>query len=406
MPFKNRNSCNNNYKKNDHVTSKVTFPYDFVPLNHKVLIPEWGDKISQDIPFEDGEDGTITVTFKNVTPLFIKNGMRDKKKDPNTGNISVDIKPDTPAYEDTLSAHIGNQDGKRQFFIPASSLKGMIRSVMEVFSFCKMEQYNDHFSGKKIEPKKRVSEGISQKNYFQNGTIAPNTDKDLVNCIFGCVNSDRSKDVLRGRVQFCNAFCSDNINSYNEDSGVLGQPKSCFYPFYIKQNSHGSYITYDNDKIEIAGRKFYCIHEDEYITKIPGGKNKKIYSCLKLIPKGHLFVAKINLHNMRPVEIGAILSALTFHQHEECFHNVGMGKSYGYGKLQIESLSMKGTKKDKTYYLEEYEKYMSNFTQSFLRKSWKETDQFKKMLAIASNHNENLEIMALADYTNLKRNRR
>ena len=35
----------------------ITAPYNFVPLNKHIYLPDWADQISHDIPFEDGKDG-------------------------------------------------------------------------------------------------------------------------------------------------------------------------------------------------------------------------------------------------------------------------------------------------------------------------------------------------------------
>ena len=55
----------------------LTSPYNFVPLNSKVYIPDWYGLVSQDIPFEDGEDGYIELTWHNDSPLFIRNGAKE-----------------------------------------------------------------------------------------------------------------------------------------------------------------------------------------------------------------------------------------------------------------------------------------------------------------------------------------
>ena len=88
------------------VTKRISAPYSFVPLNGEVYIPEWYNKVSQDIPFEDGEDGSIEVTWRNVSPLIIRDGSCGKK-------------------ETAQSAFVDLPDGTRRYFIPGSSLKGI-----------------------------------------------------------------------------------------------------------------------------------------------------------------------------------------------------------------------------------------------------------------------------------------
>ena len=100
----------------------IKSPYNFVPLNKQVYIPDWWDKVSHDIPFEDGIDGSIEVTWKNISPLFIRDASVGKGE---------------------FSMHIADQNGTRRYFIPGASLKGMLRSVISILSFGKMEQYEN-----------------------------------------------------------------------------------------------------------------------------------------------------------------------------------------------------------------------------------------------------------------------
>ena len=102
----------------------LTAPFNFVPLSSKVFYPDWANKVSQDVPFSDGEDGVIELEITNHTPLFTRNGHRRDE--------------DTP-----YSSHILNSDGTRRYFIPGSTLRGCFRSVLEIMSFGKMERYED-----------------------------------------------------------------------------------------------------------------------------------------------------------------------------------------------------------------------------------------------------------------------
>ena len=60
--------------------SQISSPYNFVPLSTKILYPEWADRVSQDIPFSDGLDGTLSLRIKAVTDIFIRNASAEKKQ--------------------------------------------------------------------------------------------------------------------------------------------------------------------------------------------------------------------------------------------------------------------------------------------------------------------------------------
>ena len=57
--------------------SNVKSTYNFVPAptEDQVYKPEWADKVSHDIPFEDGESGEIELTITAETPIFIREGV-------------------------------------------------------------------------------------------------------------------------------------------------------------------------------------------------------------------------------------------------------------------------------------------------------------------------------------------
>ena len=99
----------------------IKAPFNFVPLNDKVFFPDWADKISQDVPFEDGVSGTIDVKITAQTPIFVRNGHTQK---------------DQKEENDEYKSFSKTKDNR--YFIPATSIKGCIRNVLEIMSFGKM----------------------------------------------------------------------------------------------------------------------------------------------------------------------------------------------------------------------------------------------------------------------------
>lgn len=100
--------------------------YNFVPAPNEdqVFTPDWADQVNHDVPFSDGESGEIELTITAETPIFIRNGHTEGK-------------------DDNRFSHI-TKDGKPHYFIPATSIKGMLRNVLEILSFSRMKQVNDH----------------------------------------------------------------------------------------------------------------------------------------------------------------------------------------------------------------------------------------------------------------------
>ena len=514
---------------------KLTSPYNFVPLNKCVYIPDWAEKVSQDIPFEDGEDGWIEVTWKNVSPLIVRNAS---------------------TKEDPSPVHFTEADGKKLYFIPGTSMKGMLRSILEILSFGKMDQYGNRFFGHREfntkQPEGRAYrdemnnvkwgwlrkdnddlflspcvEDVVKKNLSEiekdyrnlkdktsqwernkyiaernNGEMFPETEdgfrlyctgkmhnkkhelliptateeeekltddmreefltvhaqtpdfekftnlldngkmipvsyikkdgelvavglsrmlklpytkdvktlvkneqetvkgKDLCETIFGFIGKTSKDESLRGRVQVSHAFCkTDGKELLDEVSGVLGEPKPSFYPLYLKQTT-SPYKTYNNAE-GIAGRKLYRVHTGESVLTLPGGnENDNVKTHFRPLRPGLSFVMRINLHNMRPVEIGAILSALTLHNTKDAWHNLGGAKSFGYGKMECVTVDLKGLKhQKKEEYMRAFEEEMECFTREKLRQKWSETEQVKALVGILSEHSDaDVRMMTLEEY--------
>ena len=138
----------------------IKAPYNFVPVSSKVVFPEWGNAVSHDVPFEDGESGTITVKIKAQSPIFTRNGHTQREED---------------------VTDFSNHKGK--YFIPGSSIRGSIRNVLEILTFSKMEKVDDNrYSVRDLSPAAKhiylnnftitdISCGWLQKNNEGNYTL-------------------------------------------------------------------------------------------------------------------------------------------------------------------------------------------------------------------------------------------
>ncbi len=168
--------------------------------------------------------------------------------------------------------------------------------------------------------------------------------KDLAELIFGY--SDEENESLKGRLFISNAFCSGNIvQQKNTETRVLSTPKPSYYPSYLKQDSFNadgsikSYKTYVNKSSELAGFKRYPVHQN---IKLNGNnENENIPSSFIPLPAGTVFNCKIRFHNLKKIELGALLSAITFHNNLDFSHSIGGAKPYGFGKVKIDNKMIK-----------------------------------------------------------------
>ena len=185
---------------------------------------------------------------------------------------------------------------------------------------------------------------------------------DLSECIFGTVDS--REGALKGRVAFSHAMAIGNPRELQEKEYVLSTPHPSYYPLYL-----GDGQTWNSGSIKLAGRKRYPVR-DAIMPSTAGTGDMKSY--FKPLDKGSQFEFKVRFHNLKQVELGALLSALTFHGDSECFHSLGMAKPYGFGKVKIEVIGF-----DASTYLEAFEQEMNTFTSN----SWK--SQLNELFAMA-----------------------
>ena len=536
----------------------IKSPYNFVPLNKQVYIPDWWDKVSHDIPFEDGIDGSIVVTWKNISPLFIRDASVDNGE---------------------FSMHIADQKGTRRYFIPGASLKGMLRSVISILSFGKMEQYENQYFGHrdfdtklpegrkyaknmenikfgwlekqpdetfvlypckgecnkieisevaeifgddysssgnvwetnyrlrdnntlfpyisfddddteyrlfctgKMNGKKHellipedTQEGIALNDkiiesfltvyaptpgfenfvsYLDKGERIPvsfisekgttniiaigmgrmlrypykqdiNTlvnkeqgnpqkEYDLCETMFGQIDNQDNQDnqnSLKGRVQIGNAMIQGTVsdNELLRAGGVLGEPKASFYPLYLKQEANGIYRTYE-DANGIAGRKRYRIHQGGTVVNLPQGNgNINVMTRFRPIPRNKSFKMRINIHNLKPVELGALLLAIKLKQ--GAFHNIGMAKAYGYGKLISENIEL-NLRGEEQHSVDHYINLFKSAMEAFTNNKWSNSDVITSLLGIMGEHanddmfvndNGKYRVMSLKEYKEFKKN--
>jgi CRISPR-associated protein (TIGR03986 family) len=250
-----------------------------------------------------------------------------------------------------------------------------------------------------------------QKSYIKIGQkYIEDIALDLSEVIFGANRKKASS--LKGRVQFSH-FKADFQNIEKEEVyTVLGSPRPSYYPEYIKQNCqdgkvvNDDYKTLMDDDAQIAGWKRYPLRfgKPTYITAEEGTD-----SATKFFPLGKYdgnrfnefsFRGKLRFHNLNKIELGALLSALSFHMNQNKFyHNIGMAKSLGFGKIKIDV----DTDRYKEYIMA-YEFAMTKWTEEKLNKRWIETEQIKELFVMAYkdlNIDENLKYLILDPENNI-----
>lgn len=175
--------------------------------------------------------------------------------------------------------------------------------------------------------------------------------KDLAECIFG--TCDEKLGALKGRVVISPAFLSGVGRPRDTVSTTLSSPKPSFGPLYVREG------TWMSGNAQIKGRKRYPVRNSVWTNEVGTDSTATKFTPLD---KGAKFCGKIHFHNLKEAELGALIAALTFNGHEECFHSIGEAKPLGYGKVKIsitgfdpKPLNRENAPQDKGYYLKAFQ---------------------------------------------------
>lgn len=177
------------------------------------------------------------------------------------------------------------------------------------------------------------------------------SSKDLAQTIFGFIDDN---EALKGRVQFSHLKCDKEVKYNKKISLPLSTPRATFYPNYLVQccenGKTNKFITYDRLDGILRGFKLYPPKKQVIeIAKNDKGenfcqKNPKLCTAFEPLGIGSTFSGKIRFHNLNPIELGALISALNFigqNTGDKYFHKVGMAKAYGFGTVSIHINSLK-----------------------------------------------------------------
>ena len=214
--------------------------------------------------------------------------------------------------------------------------------------------------------------------------------QDLATTIFGLTDKDNS---LKGRVFFGNALATKAF-PMNTSKEILGGPKASFTPFYIEQKNSNSLSSYQQQG-SLKGFKKYPIHSK--ISKPTYSsdqlKNEKVFSYFSPLDKGSSFVFKIKYHNLKQCELGALVSALSFHNNSNSyFHTLGGVKNLGFGSVKLDVLNIN---KFKTA-LQKFEYEMNLHCTKTIKNQWLNSIQLKELFSMSAKPSSEVEEFLIA----------
>lgn len=275
-------------------------PYEFVPIDEahrpELRWPVWHHVLTSDSAHpEKLYSGHLYVDIKTETPLFI--GTDFSGRDPRQ-----------------FREHIRNKAG--QFIIPGTSIKGLLRTVVETVCNGCLTIYGD-----RLYP---APAGFA--------SCQDNTRLCIACRLFGMMARQKNPPVFLGKVSPEDALAYQDDLAFHKPiyTAVLDNPKPQHRAFYL--NARGA----------IAGRKFY-FHQSRLQTldrllPIRGKPDQYRNQYIKPIDTGSWFYGRINFRNLEADEFAALLLALILEP--DMRHKIGYGKPIGLGSIWINITDM------------------------------------------------------------------
>jgi hypothetical protein len=311
----------------------MTAPYRFIPISGWICEPTWGPSVSIDRPFEDGVSGWLDYTLTAKSHLLV-GGEREEKN----GVVHVHFYR-TPDGVPT---------------IPGASLRGMVRTILEIVAFGRAafiddtQYYEKKFVGgatQKLKHKDTTHDLLKRASDLHTRA----TVLDFPALLFGAETAKNAN--RKGRLSFEPAVGAVGLEEADEVQAVLASPKGQFFPIYVDQpviigDEYASYTP----KASKKGRPFEVTHPElsgrkRYPSKVVldgtrSGKDE-VSTVLRPLKAGGIFSGRVRFHNLKPEELGALVWALelwapSWGDRADLRHRLGMGKPLGLGDARID----------------------------------------------------------------------
>ena len=191
----------------------------------------------------------------------------------------------------------------------------------------------------KLPYKNSIHDAIEHTNAQHTDDSRSTDSAGMADLLFGYLDEEQDGSSLRGRVQIGFGMWQGNqpLLQFSPEV-VLSAPKPTYYPAYIYQDGkNNGFNQLMQDNAKIAGWKRYQTKAIEDYPRLESKvlQNKKVQVKLETLANDSQFRFKIRLHNVRPVELGALLWSLDFGECDECCHALGMGKPFGLGQVKL-----------------------------------------------------------------------
>ncbi len=247
-----------------------------------------------------------------------------------SGSIEVDIYAETPIF--IANSGIAPNDPKRpsqsmqnrqsEYIIPGSSLKGMLRSLVETLGNGCLTLFDGKYERDRVNYRDSVSQAFRHCTDSTNLCIACRT--------FGMLNRG---DIFLGKVNIGDAISyHGKVYQYEPIyTAVLVEPKPRHEAFYL-----------DEKRQHIAGRKFYFHHSPEVKPLTAPGpilfSGKPANRYIQPLDYDTQFHFRIDFTNLETDEFAALMLAIVLE--DGMRHKIGYGKPLGLGSISLAPTSL------------------------------------------------------------------
>lgn len=263
----------------------------------------------------------------------------------------------------------------------------------------------------------RVSYKHSIRDMINNANPAHSSEAyfDMAELMFGTL---REHDLsLKSRVHFNDAVIQEDHyqdSIYEAPATVLGEPKATFLGAYIEQQQSQQYDSYNNAEASLAGWKRYPAR-NAYQNHAPTNSNENVQSRFELLKEGHTFEGQVVFHNLKQIELAALVWGLTLGDSPYQRHTVGHAKSLGAGTISlkiVEDRCLLRANCDQTNSTIQVNKLVEHFEEHMnlqypQQGKWKESPQIAYLYALTDEDIENyndFRYMELKQFEDVKKN--
>jgi len=244
-----------------------------------------------------------------------------------SGHMEVDVYVETPMFiadprsvsSDPKKPAQSMQNKQGEFIIPGSSLKGMLRNVVETLGNGCLTLFDGDYERGRVNYRRIVPASFQHCEHTTELCIACRT--------FGMLK-ERTSGVFLGKVNIGDAAAyADKVYKYNAmHTAVLVEPKPRHEAFYL-----------DEKRQHIAGRKFYFHHSpDVEPLSVPGPVyfgNKLANRFIQPLDYNTQFHFRMDFSGLEADELGALMLAVALEK--DMRHKIGYGKPLGLGSVYL-----------------------------------------------------------------------